>query len=417
MAFSIKYKKLFEVEFRQNYYLDKGPEEFASLPPEEQQQMLETYRKTYNLLDDFFLFPTPETQRTLARLGMLMRTTSTGFFVAAEVEEPSPGTFILKHLPESPLRLRFALGLKASFFMNYTNLSLYDYQQKVYYFSNLPAQRGTTRTFPFLSLIPPSFQSGTAYKAGDLIRRTIPSFDVYMARRAGSHSRPPDRASNDNWKFLEGQGYVNLNDRVSLYPPLFTFAFPPDTVVEASFKVVAPDGEEVDAGEAEAPNGETLKDYPLDLRALEAGQYRLEVEGFDTQNNSYSHIEEIYLDSVLPAKQIFGLVEVFHLDGNALGDYGLLDANNQLLQPLYVIHFLNRYTFWRYVFNTVPDPLPDLGDFDQIDELHYVTKASLSLTRSFTPILYDTDVLLPNPIINTIKPEDDRVYSDVYIHN
>ena len=430
MAFTIKYKRLFHVELRHNYRLDKGAQEFASLTTNEQEEQLDAYRNAYNLLDDFTLVIPEETRRQLAGLRMLCRTTSTGFFVATEVEESSPGVFTPRITVPAPLRLRFALRLRAPAFMNYTNLSLYAERRQLYHFSNRPRPDGSDiRVFPFLSFKPPSYVTGTAYKTGDLIRRTTTDDTVYMALEDGEHARPDvDPAADAPWRKLTGQGYVNSNDRVLLYPQVFTFAFPSDvSVVEARFVLVDTDGTPYEAGTFISADGQPLQTAALDLRGfedgldrIEPGRYRLDV--IDQSDASVAYSEQVYIDPELPAEHLFGLVEIFHRSGTTMGAYRLVSAANEMLlsepESTYVIHFLNRYTYWRYHFANAPAHVPNATDFDTVDALQYVTKASLPLTRSFIELEDDEGKPLPNPTGGLVKPEDGRLFSEVFLlHN
>ena len=386
MAFTVKYKKLFEVELRQNYCLNDGAEEFAALLADDQTDQLVAYRQRYNLHDDFAFFVMPETHRRLAGLGMICKTTTTGFFVAVEVEEPSPGSFMPRRVPESPLRLRFGLRLKRPAFMNYTNLSLAGQSRTMYYFSNLAVQHGVLRSFPALSLDPPAFVDATAYKAGDLVRRQSNVRSNTLALRDGTHARPPtDTTGSADWHLLTGRGYVNDNDRVSLVTPVFTLALPSDvTATTVRFELVDTDDVAHDGGANASPTNQTVR---LDLRGHEPGldpiapgRYRLDVIDQSTDGVVYS--EEIYLDPVLPAQKVFGLIEIFHIEGVILDAYRLLNSFSRLRlsesASMLTINFLNRYTFWRYHFATTPEHIPNATDFDVVDALQYVTKASRS---------------------------------------
>ncbi len=417
MAFEIIYKRLFEVEFRQNFYLDRGFEEFDALSHSERQEQLEKFRATYRFGDDFQLSPTRETRHLMAGLGLLWRMSTTGFFVGAPVDKASGDRYTLRRAPTAPVRLRFALSLSVPAFLNYTNLSLRGHRHKIYYFSNLADQGGRSRTFPFLSHTPPVFERPHVYRAGDLVRRSQTNRRVYLAVEDGMHQCPRQNpTSSSPWKRLSGRDYVTRDDRVSLYTPIFTFSFPADTVVEARFTATAPGGSAYDAGTVTAPGGETLGQHTVDLEALPHGRYRLEVDGRDTEGDPYNHTEEIYIDPDLPAQGVFGLMEIFHSPDGPEDDFSLLASDGTLRHPEYVVQFLNRYTLWRYLFGSVPDPVPDAADFDRIDDQQYVRKEVLPLTNSFIPLRVNGVRLLPNPSPYTIKPEDDRLYSDIHVH-
>ena len=142
----------------------------------------------------------------------------------------------------------------------------------------------------------------------------------------------------------------------------------------------------------------------------------------DQSTDGVVYSEEIYLDPVLPAQKVFGLIEIFHIEGVILDAYRLLNSFSRLRlsesASMLTINFLNRYTFWRYHFATTPEHIPNATDFDVVDALQYVTKASLPLTKSFIELEDDEGKPLPNPTEGLVKPENDRVFSEVYmLHN
>ena len=247
-----------------------------------------------------------------------------------------------------------------------------------------------------------------------------------MAQLDGKHAIPPTNpVPPTDWKKLEGEGYVNINDRLALYPPVFAFdlslAFPEKKIVKAGFEVVAPDGTVLLTETAKAEGSETLQRVPLDLRKLSPGRYRLEVKAKEKTGPVLAHTEPFYLDPDLPIQKVFGLIEIYHLAGNVLGmNYRLLDAGHRLQQPQYVVHFLNRYTYWRYLFRKTPDSTVVQNLQMGINDQQYRTHEPLPLTKSFIEIKTGgaEKKLLPNPSISSVKPEatDNRVYSDVFMY-
>ena len=127
--------------------------------------------------------------------------------------------------------------------------------------------------------------------------------------------------------------------------------------------------------------------------------------------------ENVYIDAGFSAVGVFAIVELFHEPGEALGDFRLYDetAGFRLREPEFIVHLLNRHTYWRYHFPNPPAPETDLGDLEQIGD-HFVTKRFMPLTRGVERVELGDDTLLPNPSGGPIVPEADRLYSDIYVH-
>jgi hypothetical protein len=407
MAFQIRYQPLCLVALRHGFHLNEGTTEFDDLPDDRRQRML----RGFDIFDDLRLLVPPDTQRTLAGLDMVVRTIPTGVIVAQSVEEPAPGIFVPKRLPQRPFRLRFALRAAGSAFWNYTNLDRPS--RALYYLSNRAGLAGGT--FPYLSAPAQVFSAGTLYRAGEVVRKGPGAVVSYLAVRTGAHASPTP--ADANWHRLASRNYVSGTDRATLHPPVFSFRFPASTVKEAAFALVDLDGVSHAMGNATAPDGDTLTAFELDARGLPAGLYRMQVTGLDTGDNPYAHSEAVYLDALLPSEDVFALIELFHVPGEALGPFRFYDevAGHRLLQPEFFVLLLNRHTFWRYRFRVPPAPGTDLGDLEEVDG-HLVTKEVMPLTRGFEEVSFDGGKLLPNPSDARISPESDRMYSDVHVH-
>ena len=121
-----------------------------------------------------------------------------------------------------------------------------------------------------------------------------------------------------------------------------------------------------------------------------------------------------------------GVIEIVHKPDKDLGDYQLIDAVNQeLLSPEFIIRFKNRSTFWRYIFNKeqlVSDA--QLGEFERDGDVNekknFKTQSPKPLTQSLESVKkFNTEILLPNPQVNLVKPDttDGQIYSEIHVHS
>ncbi len=409
MAFQIHYRPLCVVSIRHGFHLNKGREEFDDLVAEEQARKL----AGFDIFDDLRLHVPEDTSRKLSGLDLLLKPTPTGLILGSAVEEPSPGVFIPRQIPDRAYRLRFALRPRAPLFWDYTNLDLGPRDRSIYYLSNRVA--ALDGTFPFLSAPPRVYASGTIYRAGDIVRDSPASEERFLAIRTGALGTPDD--DDPGWIQLGRRNYVNETDRLALHPPLFPFRFPPNTVTTAFIDLVAPDGTVHQVGSAVAPDGQTLEQFLIDARTLPVGRYLLQINGLDNSGGGFNHSEPVYIDAELSTLGVFAIIELFHEPGEVLGDFRLYDETTdfRLREPEFFVHLLNRHTFWRYRFPTPPDAGTDLGDLEQVGD-QFVTKRVMPLTRGVERVEFGDDRLLPNPSGGPIVPEADRVYSDIYVH-
>ena len=145
------------------------------------------------------------------------------------------------------------------------------------------------------------------------------------------------------------------------------------------------------------------------------GRYALSIQGH-AGATPFLHVEPVYIDSKIARGDVFIILELLHQPGEVLGDYRLYDeaAGFALRQPEFTVQLLNRHTHWRYHFARPPEPGTDLGDLEDLAG-QFVTRRAMPLTRSVEQVLFDVDKLLPNPSVDHIVPEADRVYSNVFI--
>ncbi len=401
MGFRVLYKSLFDVTIRHGFHLNHGSLEFDELTQEQQQSKL----AGFDLFTDVGLHVPSETEKTLAGLGCLLRTTRTGFKVATEVEQ-SGNEFLPVRVPDRAFRIRVVLETREPRFWNYTNVKFDSLGRVVYYLSNRAGQSGAA--FPELSLPEPPYAAGTSYAAGDVVQAVA---GLFLAVRSGAH--PVPAADDANWLKLAASNYVSESDHVTLRSPVFSFQPPVEMVTIDAIQITGQDGTPVDL---EVPVASPGKAFPIDASGFAAGQYTLVVRGRDGSSNPVDEFsEKIYLDAQLPKKNVVAIFELFHLPGEVLGPFRLYDEANsfKLLQPEFMVRLLNRHTYWRYRFRVKPTGA--LGDLEQVDD-QFVTKKAMPLTRAVQKVELGGGWQLPNAAVDQIVPGVDRIYSEVHVH-
>lgn len=413
MAFRIRYRPLLSVSIRHGFHLNKGLDHFDDLEPEEKRRKL----AGYDIFDDIRMHVPDDTRSTVAGLGGLVKRTPSGFVVAAEVDESASGEFVPRRLPGTGYRLRFALCARTPLFWDYTNLDLAAQRRKVYYLSNRAGEFGGT--FPSLSGSPHVYDSGREYIAGDIVVGA--AGEHYLAVRAGTGETPAPGSAN--WLSIGQRNHVTSADSALVRPMVFSYDLPPENITEASVHLIALDGTTRELVDVKAKEGEVLEKLDIDARAATPGYYALVVEAREGTEVRFERCEKVYLDPELVSLGAFAVIEIFHVPGETLGDFRLYDesAGFELLEPDFVVHFLNRHTFWRYHFSKPLADGTDLADLEPSEngENQFVTKRVMPLTRGVERVEVGKGNgekrLLPNAPGGPIVPEPDRFYSDIYI--
>ncbi|MDX2246150.1 MAG: hypothetical protein SF052_05215 [Bacteroidia bacterium] len=418
MGFAIAYKRLFSVRIDHGYFLNQGSRDFSSLSESEQ----EPIRKSYQVQSFFRLSPTPETEQLLRGRKMVFRQTQEGFFVGLEIQKPAAaqGFFRPEIRLDAPLRLAFRVDLNDPLFYNYTALPLKGNRFSAYYFSNEAANYSGER---FLSRPIPPYRSTVFYESGDLITdNTVSPSALYEAIRQTG----PGPRINADWVAVSPAStqYVSREDRISFLPPVFNLDLPSNPTGPVILKLSRP-------GETTPRFQQTIMatgsaSVPTDLRKVTPGRYDLRVE-----NSSGVAIESpvagpCYVTPASNESRPFAIVEIVHRTDINQGEYALLTGSEQdLTSPEYVLHFKNRTTFWRYIFNREQNPSDaQLGELVRDggpgEKKKFRTAKPFPLTRSLTQLKkFNTDVLLPNPETTMIKPDpnDSQIYSEIYINS
>jgi hypothetical protein len=459
MPFSIVYRRLFEVEILHGWHLNKGDrEEFFDFNKENKKLALQGY----SLLNDLVVLPTRKTTAILEGQKMKFKQTPNGFLVGIEVRETGvPGNFTPRITLNAGTRLVFTLHIKNPLWNNFSNLRLQHNLPAVFYLTN--RNDAGNKQFPVLSSPVPVYVAGDTYPMGDLV---LFGGSLFEAKR--NTSALPDDPSPD-WKLISNHHFLTEADRsiiparemteqIPLDAPVdpgvvkysvearFPFFFPPaiaDTQVAFSLKDENGDEKYRKTVSSTVP----LRRHDLHLgkkdpsaavnEKLQPGWYDLEVSG----NAGFSFQKKLLLDpdileesSTQPS--LFAVIEIAH--ENNLGDFRLLEPSGELRadeddfdrkQPVFQILIKNRSTYWQYLLPEGQEVLLGAGQPFALSNngvQKITTRNPMPLTRmssrlhiSLVPIdppgADPYEKFLPNPSPFSVREDDTRLYSEVYV--
>lgn len=304
-----KYGILFTLELLHNFYVDKR-------------------------CDDFMITPSQDTQKVLN--GNKIVTKQYDYQLYAGIQTDTTG--IPFTIPGKDLQLTFFLYLNNSLFFNYTNLPSSYPSGKLYYFSNRNDNAANGKNF--LSQKIDVYSSSKKYVPGDLA--TNAGGTVFEAIRSSDSATPFDLSHADHWMQIDKNKYMSEADALQWLPSISNYNFlspQPSAVVHvAGYNTATNDFSNVVLDKT-VNFPQSQSSFQLDLSILAAGKYKLTVNGKDSF---------IYLNDELKTSKPFAVLDIFN-DDSVVASYRLLDATNNLLSPLYTIHFLNRSTIWKYV--------------------------------------------------------------------
>lgn len=463
MGFTIGYKRLFSVQILHNYFLNQGSKSFEAMTQQKKANAMASYQVPSILK----VIPSSDTARQMKGRGMSFRMDNTGFFVGIKIDqEAAKGGLNKPFIPvNDELRLRFFIKLIDPYFLNYSSLGLKTASEQVYYFNN--EVDNSLTGIAHLSNPLPAYDPGKSYEAGALIvdDASAPTQLFQALRDTGSgafqvadweeqilaedYLRPPEnyvkgdvvQSGNSLFEALVdpttdppnptqwaesplSHQYASDNDLIRLVPEVFPVSISggPNAAKARVFRPGASNPVLV----SDLIQGGPISNFSVDLRSLDPGPYTLELvdAGNNPLQSSVSGL--LYMDQELYESGGLGIIEIIHKPGEDQGAYQLLDLSDQgLLFPQYQLRFKNRSTYWRYIFNqeqTISDA--QLGEFeregDGNEKKIFKTTQTKPLTQALEPLKkFDTDILLPNPKADLVKPNvnDGQIYSEIYIHS
>lgn len=323
---NLRYKILFNVELRHDYYSDMRCE-------------------------DFEIVPSMVTKSALKGLGMLFKVIANRLIVLIKVGDSDKPVVT----PDSSQKFTFFMRLKNRRFINFTNIGYHPSEGKRYYFSNINQTKVVTALY--LNSKVPVYNSSAEYPIGVLAANG--SDTVFEAIKPSNSAAPHALTEQDYWLNRGKIQYVNSNDMVEVSSYLYLF----NAIANTNFTINV-FGLSITSGNYDLAVMDTVNlsytdpqtSVPVRLENLPKGKYKIDVN---------SEVKYIYLDSDAVYDNIFGIIEVFnHLPpGNA---FALFSASGKSKEPLFLINFANRALIWKYVAKSsdvtaVNDsrPLPD----------------------------------------------------------
>ena len=306
---NLRYKILFSVEIRHDYYTD-------------------------NRSNDFEISPSAETASVLRGQGMLFKMAGNKLIVLIRVDESDKP---LNDFSKSG-KLTFFMKLTNPHFNNFTNLDYHPSEPQKYYFSN--ANQSKVGSDLYLNSKIPVYNNTNDYPIGALASNV--SDTVFEAIKPGSSASKHALTNKDYWMNRGKIQYVNSNDLVEVTPFVYLF----NTISNTNFTVNiyglnhttgAYDMQVTDTVNLSFSSSQTS--VPVRMEKLPKGYYRIEVNG----ESRY-----VYTDSDAVYNNIFGIIEIFNFLP-ASNAFALFNASGTAKASLFTIRFPNRALIWKYV--------------------------------------------------------------------
>ncbi len=429
MADSIIFKRLFEVQIVHDYYLTtaNGRSFFDRNETEKRTEISKRLvNRIYDVREQFDIDFTGDTQKQFSRNKLVWAKTALGFIVGTEViVQNQLGETVYKPRNElsNELNLTFSIRPKIPFFKGITNMTLRPSIPSNFYFTNKDNIEFNETTAPPYKSIPLSknvapHQNGKKYEMGELIDfgGTIKEAIIHT-----DGSNPAD------WETIVDRRFVNNSDRV-LVPNQFVYRVKREqNVTQIDFVLVDQSNAEIKT--INVTSVEALENVSVDFKKdngsndIPIGFYTLKIK----QNAGAEVSYPIYINTEIYDKNDFGVIDIRFDELNS--PYSLLDANGflktkitplnqKILHPVFEIRFKNRRTYWRYNKE---------GDFS-LDEINgtathlqhsaekLVSLKPKGLTLALVPFQDGGSQLIPYPRTPSIKLEEEKIFSEIYIN-
>ncbi len=433
MSSTTVFKRLFEVQILHDYFLTTI--DGTSFFDKNKADKLDLISKklqlgSYNILDFFEIEPQGVTKKVLNDYKLVTAQTPLGFVVGIEVDVVSESgeTLFRPRLKfKTNLNLTFSLRPKASFFKSITNISLRPPLPLKYYFTNKDKKEFEENSSPPYKSLPISdkvgrFQKNKGYEMGALanFRGKIKEALQYTL------------VSNVKfWEEIDDKSFVNDADR-TLLPHRFTYQVKkPEDITEIKFVLADKSGNEIKVinktGEEAKRNINIdftrVDENDEDSAVIASGFYNLKINVNDTSDVKYS----VYLNDELYNNDDFATIDIRFDEENS--PFSLLDSEGFLTtrvstsgekipHPIFEIRFKNRRTYWRY--NKEGDFTPAEITATSVHLEHQpkqlVSLKPKALTSVLVPFMNGTSLMLPHPRMPSIKVEQDRIFSEIFIN-
>ena len=407
MAFTITYKRLFELRLLPGHALDAADgTAFADRVAADQANAL----SQFNLGDLFDIRPDAETQRVMAGLKMKHHVTGQSMLVGVSVnEEDNGGNPAYRPIvpPVNGTRFRFIISAKNPQLGNLINLPWRPaFPAKLWLSNSLVAN------YPSLAVDVPAYAAGSDYEMGDLVSQAA---NVYEALQDVLNAAVTPGTDPAIWSQINDHQYANRND-LRLVGNRISYRLPSGSnEIDVSWELVETGPTTIASGNPTSPS--RLSQINIDFADSPAGAYTLNLTG----TNGFTASHAIQLEPSYSENGILGVVEILHDAGlgtsRLMENSGILRTEaNITTTPVFDIPLRRRSAFFRYIFTPDLAPATPLGDLQAEVDNRYITQNPMPLLKARVSVSYDGGTILPNPNVELLKNESNRVFAEIFVY-
>lgn len=433
MGNSTIFKRLFEVQIVHDYYLTTADgESFFDKNQKQKKDIInkKLINRIYDVKSLFEIEPDASTKKNLDKYKLVWAKTALGFIVGTEVNvENQAGEIVYKPRFELKPDLNFTFSIQPStpFFNGMTNISLRPSLPSIYYFTNKNKEIFNEPVIPAYTSTPISnkvatVQGGKIYEMGAL------------AELAGSVQEAiqyTDGTDPNHWEVINDKRFVSDADRI-LLPNSFEYKLKKSqNITQIDFVLLDQSDNQIKTISKTAAQAiQNIKvdftkvdDNDIDSDTIPAGHYTLKIQ----QNAGSELLYPVYLNTNIYDKYNLAVVDIRLDEENS--PYSLLDsngflktrisaANQKISHPVFEIRFKNRKTYWRYnkEGDFSPGEIAGTATHLQHSAERLISIKPKALTAALVPFQDGGSLLLPYPAIPSIKLENDKIFSEIFIN-
>ena len=426
---SIVYKTLFEVVLLHEYYLinSKGESYFTITDDQLREKLLQEKIRDnfYRLQSDWEIKVLESSESLIKGWRMRLLPNITGFRVAIEVKKQTLADGTITYTPfitpNEDSMIFFSIRPRNAEGNQLGNFPFQATTKSIYYFDN--DNSVNDKIFPSLSKPIDSINSAKKYEQGELAIVTGQGIFEFMNKK--------NTAPADQWRKVEGTGFVTGADR-TLLPPAFTYYFPADSnVTQCSFSLKKSDGDlvkNIDFSQTGRIATAALNfSRDENNQELPAGHFELEVIG----NNNFNDTRSFYLDKTIYSGDNLAVIGIkISKTGNG---FALLRSDGTLTTHIlpdgtkvphtkYELRFKSRIVYFRYLSKDDKKlkPAPEILQFHLDDENgKLISKAPRSSSFTAFPFKRNGSTppdYLPHPESTAITiGEQQRLFADIVV--